>query len=72
MFDTHIQKLGMGGLKKGIRTQVKVRVGRQNLYFYSAVNPMSGEDCSLLAVSVNTDYRSVFLDQILKHLGMVI
>lgn len=34
-FGTH-SKIGHGWFKKGIRTQVKVKLGRQNFYLYSA------------------------------------
>ncbi|NUY39373.1 hypothetical protein GO684_01465 [Wolbachia endosymbiont of Litomosoides brasiliensis] len=37
----------------GIRTQVKVKLGRQNFYLYSTVNPGNGESSSLLARNVS-------------------
>ncbi len=52
-FGTH-SKVGHGWFKKGSRTQVKVKLGRENFYLYSAVNPRNGENFSLFAPNVNT------------------
>ena len=65
---TH-SKLGHGWLKKGVRTQVKVKLGFENFYVYSAVSPISGEDFTLTAPKVNTDFMNVFLAEMSKHLG---
>ncbi|KAB2977748.1 IS630 family transposase [Wolbachia endosymbiont of Scaptomyza pallida] len=59
----HIQN---GWFKKGIRTQVKVKLGRQNFYLYSAVNPRNGESSSS---NVNTDCMNIFLEQMSQYLG---
>ncbi|WP_250296576.1 transposase [Wolbachia endosymbiont of Oedothorax gibbosus] len=67
-FGTH-SKVGHGWFKKGSRTQVKVKIGRENFYLYSAVNPRNGEDISLLAPHVNTDCMNIFLEQMSKDLG---
>ncbi len=64
-FGTH-SKLGHGWFKKGIRTQVKVKIGRQNFYVYSAVNPKTGEGVRLFAPNVNTDCMNIFLEQMSK------
>ncbi|KLT21765.1 transposase family protein [Wolbachia endosymbiont of Armadillidium vulgare str. wVulC] len=53
-FGTH-SKVGRGWFKKGIRTKVKIKLGRQNFYLYSAVNPKNGENSSLFAPNVNTE-----------------
>ncbi|NUY39763.1 hypothetical protein GO684_03795 [Wolbachia endosymbiont of Litomosoides brasiliensis] len=45
-----------------IRTQVEVKLGRQNFYLYSVVNPRNGESSSLFAPNVNTDYMNIFLE----------
>lgn len=46
-----------------------MKIGRQNFYIYSAVNPRSGKKISLLAPYVNTDCMNIFLEQMLKDLG---
>ncbi|WP_434732645.1 transposase [Wolbachia endosymbiont of Zygogramma bicolorata] len=61
-FGTH-SKIGHGWFKKGIRTQVKVKLGRQNFYLYSAVNPRNRESSSLFVPNVNTDCMNIFLEQ---------
>ncbi len=61
----HIQRLDMGGLK---RAQVKTKLGRQNFYLYSAVNPRNGESSSS---NVNTDCMNIFLEQMSQYLGSV-
>jgi transposase len=59
-FGTH-SKLGHGWFKKGTRTRVEVKIGRQNFYLYSAVNPKNGNDLSLVAPNVNTElYEHIF------------
>ncbi len=63
----HIQN---GWFKKGIRTQVKVKLGRQNFYLYSAVNSRNGESFSLFVPNVNTDCMSIFLGQMSQYLGI--
>ncbi len=60
----HIQRLDMGGLK---RAQVKTKLGRQNFYLYSAVNPRNGESSSS---NVNTDCMNIFLEQMSQYLGI--
>jgi hypothetical protein len=67
-FGTH-SKVGHGWFKKGSRTQVKVKIGRENFYLYSAINPRNGDDVSLLAPHVNTDCMNIFLEQMSKDLG---
>ncbi|WP_410542987.1 IS630-like element ISWpi10 family transposase [Wolbachia endosymbiont of Tetranychus urticae] len=67
-FGTH-SKIGHGWFKKGVRTQVKMKIGRQNFYIYSAVNPRSGKKISLLAPYVNTNCMNIFLEQMSKDLG---
>ncbi|KLT22347.1 transposase-like protein [Wolbachia endosymbiont of Armadillidium vulgare str. wVulC] len=46
-----------------------MKIGRQNFYIYSVVNPRSGEEISLLAPYVNTDCMNIFLEQMSKDLG---
>lgn len=66
-FGTH-SKLGHGWFPKGKRTTVKVKLGFQNFYLYSAVNPDSGEDFTLISPWVNTPSMNIFLDQLSKYL----
>ncbi len=68
-FGTH-SKIGHGWFKKGSRTQVKVKLGRENFYLYSAVNPRNGENFSLFAPNVNTDCINIFLEQMSQYLGI--
>ena len=45
-FGTH-SKVGHGWFEKGKRTDVKVQLGFQNFYIYSAVNTISGDSFTL-------------------------
>ncbi len=54
----HIQRLDT---KKGIRTQVKVKLGRQNFYLYSALE--------MERVLAQTSILIVFLEQMSQYLG---
>jgi Winged helix-turn helix/DDE superfamily endonuclease len=65
-FGTH-SIVGHGWFKKGSRTQVKVKLGRENFYLYSAVNPRNGENFSLFAQNVNTDCINIFLEQMSQY-----
>ncbi|WP_425361870.1 IS630 family transposase [Candidatus Tisiphia endosymbiont of Mystacides longicornis] len=68
-FGTH-SKLGHGWFRKGIRTQVKIKIGFQNFYVYSAVNPITGDDFSLMMPNVNTMSLNMFLVEMSKHIGV--
>jgi transposase len=65
-FGTH-SKLGHGWFKKGSRTPVKVKLGFQNFYLYSAINPSSGEDFTLILPKVNTNCMNIFLEEIARQ-----
>jgi transposase len=67
-FGTH-SKLGHGWFTRGERTSVKVKLGFQNFYVYSAVETSSGQDFSLLLPEVNTNVMNEFLRQFSEHLG---
>ncbi|WP_425361594.1 transposase [Candidatus Tisiphia endosymbiont of Ceraclea dissimilis] len=67
-FGTH-SKLGHGWFRKGSRTQVKIKIGFQNFYVYSAVNPITGDDFSLMMPNVNTMSLNMFLAEMSKHIG---
>ena len=61
-FGTH-SKLGYGWFRKGERTEVKIKLGFNNFYLYSAVNISTGKDVTLRAPSVNSDCMNIWLDQ---------
>lgn len=48
---------------------MKVKLGFKNFYLYSAVNPKTGKDFSLILPLVNTDCINVFLEEFSKELG---
>ncbi|WP_175938466.1 hypothetical protein [Wolbachia endosymbiont of Litomosoides brasiliensis] len=54
----HIRKLDTSALK-GIRTWVEVKLGRQNFYLYSVVNPENGESSILFALNENALYKFI-------------
>ena len=47
---------------------MKAKLGFQNFYVYSAVNPKSGEDCTIFAPYVNTASLNVFLQEMARGL----
>lgn len=64
-FGTH-SKIGHGWFKKGTRTEIKIKLGFQNFYLYSAVNPQTGQDFTLMLPKVNTAHMSLFLKEMAK------
>ncbi|MEY3250794.1 MAG: hypothetical protein RLZZ27_902 [Actinomycetota bacterium] len=64
-FGTH-SKIGHGWFKTGIRTPVKIKLGYKNFYLYSAVNPKTGKEFTLLLPSVNIDCMNIFLAEFAK------
>lgn len=67
-FGTH-SKLGYGWFKRGSRTNVPIKLGFENFYVYSAVNPITGNDFTLIAPNVNTTCMNMFLAQMSKHMN---
>jgi transposase len=67
-FGTH-SKIGHGWFMRGVRTEVKMKLGFQNFYLYSAVNPRSGEDFTLIAPNVNTICMNIFLEKLSEYIG---
>ena len=67
-FGTH-SKAGHGWFKKGERTSVQVKLGFQNFYIYSAVNPISGDSFTLKLPNVDTTCMNIFLEEISKEIG---
>jgi transposase len=66
-FGTH-SKIGHGWFKKGIRTAVKIKLGFENFYVYSAVNPKAGKEFSLCLPYVNIDCMNLFLGRLAKSI----
>jgi hypothetical protein len=66
-----IPKLVMVGSKKekGKRTGVKVKLGFQNFYIYSAVNPISGDSFTLKLPYVDAVCMNAFLQEMSKEIG---
>jgi transposase len=58
----------LGWFIKGVRTQVKVRLGFKNFYLYSSVNPGDGDSFTLLLPSVNTDCMNLYLKELSKKI----
>lgn len=67
-FGTH-SKLGHGWFSKGTRTLMKVKLGFQNFYVFSAVNVKSGQDFSYVMPAVNTQTMNEFLAILSRELG---
>lgn len=67
-FGTH-SKIGHGWFKKGSRTAVNVKLGFENFYIYSAVNPRTGEDFTLIFPNANSDCLNAYLDAFSHCLG---
>lgn len=67
-FGTH-SKVGHGWFEKGKRTGIAVKLGFQNFYIYSAVNPISGDSFTLKLPNVNTICMNVFLEEMSKEIG---
>ena len=65
-FGTH-SKVGNGWFKTGIRTPVKIKLGYKNFYLYSAANPKTGKEFTLLLPKVNIDCMNIFLREFSKE-----
>jgi transposase len=66
-FGTH-SKIGHGWFKKGTRTPVNVKLGFENFYVYSAVNPKTGEDFTLFFSNANSDCLNAYLEKLNEYL----
>lgn len=64
-FGTH-SKIGHAWFKKGNRPLVKVKLGFENFYVYSAVNSCNGKDFSLIMPKLNTKCMNIFLEEFSK------
>ena len=67
-FGTH-SNVGYGWFKRGERSSVNLKLGFENFYIYSAMNPFEGSNFTLKMPSVNTDCMNVFLAEMSKMLG---
>ena len=67
-FGTH-SKLGHGWFPRGLRTQVKAKLGFENFYLYSTVNPQTGDDFTLVLPNVNAQCLSIFLEKLSHSIG---
>jgi hypothetical protein len=67
-FGTH-SKVGHGWFKKGSRTPVRIKLGFQNFYVYSSINPTTGEDFTLMMPSVDTVCFNIYLEEFSKLLS---
>ncbi len=59
-------KIGHGCFKTGIRALVKIKLGYKNFYLYSAANPNTGEEFTLLLPNVNIHSMNIFLKEFAK------
>ncbi len=66
-FGTH-SKVGHGWFEKGIRTSVKINLGRKNFYVYSAVSSLTGYNFSLILPEVNTHNMNIYLQRLAKSI----
>lgn len=66
-FGTH-SKLGHGWFERGIRTSVRIKLGFQNFYVYSAISSTSGYNFSLLLPEVNSYNMNIYLERLAKIL----
>jgi transposase len=67
-FGTH-SKIGHGWFKKGERSTVKIKLGFENFYIYTAIDPITGQSFSLKLPYVNTLCMNVFLTEMSQELG---
>ena len=65
-FGTH-SKVGHAWYKTGTRTRIKINIGYKNFYLYSAINPKSGDQFTLLLPSVNVLCMNIFLSAFIKQ-----
>lgn len=66
-FGTH-SNIGHGWFNKGERTPVKIKMGFENFYIYSAVHAADGDEFSFILPKVNTACMNIFLKQFSQQL----
>jgi transposase len=64
-FGTH-SNVGHAWYPTGTRTAIDIKLGYENFYLYSAVNPKTGEEFTLILPKVNTLCMNIFLEQFSK------
>ena len=64
-FGTH-SKIGHGWFRTGIRTPVKIKLGYKNFYLYSAANPKTGKEFTIILPNVNINCMNIFLKEFSK------
>ncbi len=62
-FGTH-SKIRYGWFERGTRPQVRMKIGYQNFYVYSAVSSRDGRHFRVILPKVNTDHMNVFLSEL--------
>ena len=67
-FGTH-SRLGHGWFKTGSREPVKKCLGYKNFYVYTAASPQTGEEFSIMAPNVNTDWMNLYLQKMSQWLN---
>ena len=67
-FGTH-SKIGYGWFPKGKRTSIKIKLGFQNFYVYTAIRVDRGEHFSLIMPYVNGICMNIFLQKLSKRIG---
>jgi transposase len=67
-FGTH-SKIGHGWFKTGERSRVKIKLGYQNFYLYSATNQITGEVFSLIMPKVDSAYMNEYLQRLALNVG---
>ena len=67
-FGTH-SKIGHGWFKKGSRPEVKVKLGFENFYLYSAVDIKSGNNFTLHLPYVNMQCMQLYINEFAKEIG---
>ena len=67
-FGTH-SNIGHAWFRKGQRTPVKIKLGYENFYLYSAVNSKTGDSFSLMLPKVNTLCMNIFMKEFGKYIN---
>lgn len=64
-FGTH-SKIGHAWFKTGTRPRVKIKLGFKSFYLYSAINPKTGEEFTLILPKVNKELMKLFMTEFYK------
>ncbi len=66
-FGTH-SNIGHAWFEKGERTPMKIKMGFQNFYIYSAIHAFNGNEFSLTMPKLNTQCMNIFLKKLSENL----